>query len=475
MEPPIQFANTEDGVSVGFCAIGEGRPLVIVPPVPLSHVQLEWENFQHFYTPLAESFRVIWYDSRGSGASDRDNVDFSMRAMLFDLAAVIDRAADDQLVLAGFTHGVPIAASYAATAPERISHLFLVDGYMRYSDAYETPAFKAEQTLLEGDWEIYTETLARVLAGYSDEFASRMAEYTRRCVTQEALLQAHAAQEHWDITTLLPALAVPTLVVHNSGHRFVPVRLAQQLAASILGGRLLVMDDLKYEKLPAIITEFVAGTSPRVARQLTSGALSAFRTVLFTDLVGHTEMMSRLGDERGREVLRVHERITREVLKAHGGIEVKTMGDGFMASFGSVTRAVECAVALQKAIDVRNRGVGASHPRGGTLSGASDDVSQGDAVPNSVDDSPLRARVELLSVRVGLNAGEPIEEDGDLFGATVILASRIAAKAEGGEILVADTVRGLCSGKGFLFADRGEFVAKGFEDPVRVFEVRWRD
>jgi len=133
---------------------------------------------------------------------------------------------------------------------------------------------------------------------------------------------------------------------------------------------------------------------------------------------------------------REHERITREVLKANGGTEVKTMGDGFMASFGSVTKAVECAVALQRAFADREG--------------------------------------EPLSVRVGLNAGEPIEEDGDLFGATVILASRIAAKADGGEILVADTVRGLCSGKGFLFADRGEFVAKGFEEPVRVYEVSWR-
>ena len=164
---------------------------------------------------------------------------------------------------------------------------------------------------------------------------------------------------------------------------------------------------------------------------------SAFRTILFTDLVGHTEMMSRLGDERGRDVLREHERITREVLKANGGTEVKTMGDGFMASFGSVTKAVECAIALQRAF--------------------ADDASG-----------------EPLNVRVGLNAGEPIEEDGDLFGATVILASRIAAKADGGEILVADTVRGLCSGKGFLFADRGEFVAKGFEEPVRISEVSWR-
>jgi class 3 adenylate cyclase len=164
-------------------------------------------------------------------------------------------------------------------------------------------------------------------------------------------------------------------------------------------------------------------------------APGGLRTVLFTDLVGHSEMMSRLGDERGRDVLREHERITREVLKANGGTEVKTMGDGFMASFGSVTKAVECAIALQRAFAEREG--------------------------------------EALSVRVGLNAGEPIEEDGDLFGATVILASRIAAKAEGGEILVADTVRGLCSGKGFLFADRGEFVAKGFEEPVRVYEVSW--
>jgi len=148
-------------------------------------------------------------------------------------------------------------------------------------------------------------------------------------------------------------------------------------------------------------------------------------------------MMSRLGDERGRAVLREHETIIRNALKQNGGTELKTAGDGFMASFGSVTRAIECAIAFQRAFAER----------------------QG----------------EPLSVRVGLNAGEPIEEDGDLFGATVILASRIAAQAEGGEILVADTVRGLCSGKGFLFADRGEFVAKGFEEPVRVYEVRWRD
>ena len=151
-------------------------------------------------------------------------------------------------------------------------------------------------------------------------------------------------------------------------------------------------------------------------------------------------MMQRLGDARGRDVLREHERITRETLKQHGGAEVKTMGDGFLASFGSVTAAMECAIALQRAF--------AAHT---------------ESMP------------EPLHVRVGLNAGEPIEEDGDLFGATVILASRIAAKAGAGEILVPDTVRGLLSGKGFVFGDRGEFVPKGFDEGIHLWDVRWQE
>ena len=141
---------------------------------------------------------------------------------------------------------------------------------------------------------------------------------------------------------------------------------------------------------------------------------------------------------RGREVLREHERITREILRENGGTEVKTMGDGFMASFSSVTKAVECAIGLQRAFHEYNA-----------------------------------AGVEPLQVRVGLNAGEPIQEDGDLFGSTVILAARVAAKAAGGEILASDVMRGLCSGKGFLFADRGDHVMKGFEEPVKVYEISW--
>ncbi len=173
-------------------------------------------------------------------------------------------------------------------------------------------------------------------------------------------------------------------------------------------------------------------------RAFAGGAAPSMRAILFTDIEGHTSMMQRLGDERGRAVLRDHERITRETLRTHGGAEVKTMGDGFMASFGPVSSAAECAVALQRAF----------------LS---------------------RESSEPIAVRIGLNAGEPIAEDDDLFGSSVILAARIAGQAHGGEILCSDVVRGLLAGKAFLFSDRGDVALRGFEDPSRLYEISWRE
>jgi len=145
----------------------------------------------------------------------------------------------------------------------------------------------------------------------------------------------------------------------------------------------------------------------------------------------------------------------REALKAHGGSEVKALGDGFMASFSSATRALECAIAMQRAFADWNAGVGA-----------------GLAPPEGAASS---APTEAIRVRIGLNAGEPIAEQEDLFGTAVNLAARIAAKAEGGEILASDVVRQLVAGKGFLFADRGDVALRGFEDPVRLYEVRWAE
>ena len=186
----------------------------------------------------------------------------------------------------------------------------------------------------------------------------------------------------------------------------------------------------------------VEGAEAQSSSPLASGvtpAPSGSLTILFTDMEGSTTLTQRLGDAKAREVLRAHERIVREALKSHGGSEVKTMGDGFMASFSSATRALECAIGMQRAF--------AEH--------------------NETAEEPIR-------VRVGLNSGEPIAEEDDLFGTAVILAARIAAKAGGGDILTSDTVRGLVAGKKFLFSDRGETALRGFEDPVRLFDLRWQ-
>ena len=163
-------------------------------------------------------------------------------------------------------------------------------------------------------------------------------------------------------------------------------------------------------------------------------------TILFTDMEGSTALTARLGDAKGRELLREHERIVREALKAHGGSEVKTMGDGFMASFSSATKALECAIAMQRAFAEHNE-----------------------------------SAEEPISVRIGLNAGEPIAEDDDLFGTAVNLAARICAQAEAGQILAPIVVRELAAGKQFMFADLGETELRGFEDPVRLYELRWRE
>jgi class 3 adenylate cyclase len=449
-EPRIQYCTTSDGVSIAYSAIGEGVPFVYMPTFPIGHLQVEWQipMIRRWYERLAATRMLVRYDARGIGLSERDVTEFSVDARMRDLDALVDRLNLEKFALFGALHSGPVAIAYAARHPERVSHLILWCTFARASDWAQSAQVQATRSLVEQDWEMFTETASRALGtGWeAGDAAHQVAKLYQESVTKQTFVVAHPSLDQVEVTELLPQVKASTLVVHSRQLTQLAVDVARGLAARIPDARLAFLERggmFPYvgdqdEALQAI-DEFL-GDAPS-ANQPAPAAPSAFRTVLFTDLVGHTEMMSRLGDERGRDVLREHERITREVLKANGGTEVKTMGDGFMASFGSVTKAVECAVALQRAFDERNQQT----------------------------DKPTN-----LAVRCGLNAGEPIEEDGDLFGATVILASRIAAKADGGEILVADTVRGLCSGKGFLFADRGEFVAKGFEEPVRVYEVQWR-
>ena len=465
MEREVRYCTTEDGVRIAYCVEGEGPPLVVVPTFIGStfHSHLVPEVAE-FTRQAGQGCQIIKYDMRGTGLSQRDIADISYPATVRDLEAVVGTLGLKRFSLFSGNLGGPRAILYAAIHPRKVEKMILVATFARLLDVFSEQMLAGFAQLCRANWELAARTFADVgvLRRQSEDFGLRMANWYRASITGETMARYIEDAHHLDVTSSLHRVRCQTLIIHRIGDTIYPFEQAQRLAAAIPGSRFVPLEgDISsalVEDVPLINT-FLTGAGTRIAPRTTA----AFRTVLFTDIVGHTEMMQRLGDERGREVLREHERITREVLKAHDGTEIKTMGDGFMASFGSVTRAVECAVALQRTFDERNAALSA-HPEQAALSQARGGRVEGP-----------RPHGEPLHVRVGLNAGEPIEEEGDLFGASVILAARIAARAGPGEILIPEPVRHLLAGKGFLFADRGEFVAKGFEDPVRLYEVRWRD
>jgi len=447
MEPRIQYAQTADGVSIAFWTLGEGMPLVHLPH-PFSHIQMEWQipEIRRWYERLAQQRKLIRFDIRGFGLSQREVHDFSLDSVLLDLDAVVDRAGLERFALLGYEHAGPPVIVYAARHPERVSHLILCHSYARASDWIRSPQIQAIRSLIEKDWETYTETTAHITMGWSaGEQARRFAALIRESATPEMMQAGLRALNEFDVTAFLPQVTVPTLVLHRRQVSYPAVDIARDLVSRIPDARLALLEGAARapyledtEEVLAAIDEFLGeGEEATAAAELAAGA---FRTVLFTDVEGSTALTQRLGDAKAREVLRAHERIVREALKAHGGSEVKTLGDGFMASFSSATRALECAIAMQRAFGEHNESA----------------------------EEPIR-------VRVGLNAGEPIAEEEDLFGTAVILAARIAAKAEGGEIVASDVVRQLVAGKGFLFSDRGDVALRGFEDPVRLYEVHWRE
>jgi class 3 adenylate cyclase len=443
MELRMQYATTSDAVRIAYGTTGGGPWVVRAPSLPFTHSQMEWEQGSEFFDQLAANFSVVQFDPRGTGLSDRDPVDLSMQARMLDLEAVVDRLRLDRFVLHAIGWSGPMCIRYVIDHPDRVSHLVLDDAQARVQDFMNIPQIRALDQLT-GDWESFLDYLVFMLYGLSKAEAVAVKAYLRGCVTPEGARRIFDGLRHDDVTDLLSEVPVPTLIVQHTGMAQ-NVDTAREMAALIPDARLVLLDGMVTDETARIVrgiaelmgteADFRDHTRAPQRHSVQSGV----RTILFTDMVDHTVMMDRLGDRAGRDVLRDHERITRETLRAHGGDEVKTMGDGFMASFPSVAGAVECAIELQRAFNTRE------------------------------DEGK-----EPIRVRIGLNAGEPIEEGGDLFGATVIMASRIATHGEAGEILASDVVRALCAGKGFLFADRGENVLRGFEDPVRVYEVGWR-
>ena len=445
MEPRIQYAQTADGVSIAFWTLGAGHPVVSMPLTPWSHVQLEWgtPEVRRWYQRLAEKRRLIRYDSRGSGLSDRHVADYGLEAHVLDLEAVVDRLGLEQFALLGSGDSGPAAVAYAARHPERISRLILWCTYSRFSDYFSSQEFHAEFSLRDKDWKIYTETLAHLALGWSEgDQAHQFAAFMRECVTPETLRAFYAAISDLDVTDLLPLVRSPTLVLQRRQLPFLDVNAPRAIVSLIPDARLALLEGTSsaaflgdVDSVLTAVDEFLGEQEPSTVASARTGLV----TILFTDIEGSTALTQRLGDARAQELLRTHNAIVRDALKACGGAEIKHTGDGIMASFVSVSGALGCAIAIQRAVA---------------------------ALVREDPEMPLR-------VRIGLNAGEPVAENQDLFGTAVQLAARICAHAEPGQILVPTVVRELAAGKGFLLADLGKIALRGFEDPVRLYEVRW--
>ena len=458
MEQQIRFCTTSDGVRIAYAVTGQGPPLVRALGW-CTHLEFEqkfgeWD--ESTWGALSRNHRLVRYDGRGIGLSDREVIHFSLDDKVRDLEAVVDAQELSRFALLGTSEGGPTAIAYAVLHPERVSHLILYGSFgwrpLPESDEDKELLRAMMMTVIPG-WGRDTPEFRqlwtyRFFPDADREFIRGFNELQKVSAKGETVAALIASVGRVDVRHLLPEVKTPTLVIHRRGDIVCPFDLGRELAALIPGARLVPLEGSNHFPLPGepeleqlvrAVEEFVA--EGQEEPEVTAPGPSGLVTILFTDMEGSTTLTQRLGDATAQELLRTHNAIIRDALKAHGGTEIKHTGDGVMASFPTASAALECAVAIQQAFAARN---------------------ESEAV------TPIR-------VRIGLNAGEPVAEAEDLFGTAVQLAARVCARAEPGQILAANVVRELAAGKGFLFADLGEIVLRGFEDPVRLFEVRWNE
>ncbi len=449
MDSAIRFLTTQDGVRVAYCGHGQGPALVFVRGW-ISHLEMMWADqaFRAFFEALGRRFRVIRFDARGNGLSDREPAAFTLEGLALDLEAVIDTLDLSEVVLFATTFGGPIAISYATRHPERVTRLVMDGAFFRGQDLATPEQREALISAISGLGPAAFFVLSLMTDPEPNPKLHQRATRAMEAITNQAAVALYSLAYEIDVSHFLPQLTMPTLVLHRRGSRSIPFEHGRRLASLIPGARFVALEGTAHNPWEgdAAATLDAIGRFLDVDLELTPAATPAERrsplTVLFTDIEGSTSLTQRLGDAAAQEVLRAHNAIVREALAAHGGSEVKHTGDGIMASFPSASRAVECAIAIQRAVDEASRVAG--HGSRGAL-----------------------------RVRIGINAGEPMHEDDDLFGTAVQLARRVCDTAGAGEILVTDVVRQLAMGKVFAFSEREAAALKGFDEPVRLYQVAW--
>ncbi|HLM26945.1 MAG TPA: adenylate/guanylate cyclase domain-containing protein [Thermoleophilaceae bacterium] len=434
-----RFAHNGD-VSIAYAVVGNGPVDLVVVPGFVSNFEVAWQmpGFQRVFERFAGFARLILFDKREQGSSDRLGRPPTLEQSMEDLRAVLDAAGSEQAALMGISEGGPMAILLAATFPERCSHLILYGSYARLTKAADYPEGVPEQALdvltqrLRDEWggPAGLSLFAPSLVG--DAEAERSWGHFLRSGTSPA--GARALMDLYrqvDVREALPLIDRPTLVLHRSRDFALPVRVSRYLAEHIPRARLVELPGVDHvlmagevDELVDEIEEFVTGTrSERRPERVLS-------TVLFTDIVGSTERAAELGDRRWRELLDRHDAITRAEVRTHRGRAVKSTGDGFLATFDGPARAIDCARAV--AAGVGDLGV---------------------------------------EVRAGVHTGECELRGDDIGGMAVHIGARVAAKAEGGEVLVSGTVKDLVVGSGLEFAERGMAALKGVPGEWRLYSV----
>ena len=439
MDPEIAYAKSR-GLNVAYSLLGEGPIDLVVAPGFVSHLEaaLEHPAIERALRRLAGFARVISFDKPGTGLSDPIEGALTLEHRMEDLTAVLDAAGAQRVALFGISEGAPMSALFAATHSDRTQALIMYGSYARGSAADDYPwapewaQIEAAEEMVEAEWgrgallDLYAPSAAD-----DPEFRRWWARYQRLAASPAMARAVLRLAAEIDIRNVLPAISAPTLVLHRSGDLLWPIEGARFVAESIPEARLVELPGIDHfpfagevDPLLDQVETFLTGSlrAPESDRRLL--------TVMFTDIVASTDQLAELGDRRWREVLERHDSLVRRQLDAHGGREVKTTGDGFLATFGGPARAIECAQAIVKAAP----GLG-------------------------------------IEIRAGLHTGECEVVGDDVAGMAVHIGARIGALAEAREVCVSGTVKDLVVGSGIPFSLHGAHELKGVPGEWTIYRV----
>jgi len=442
VQSETQYAKSGE-VHIAFQVVGEGRLDLVWIPSFAHHVELSWENppVARFLVRIAELGRLIVFDKRGTGMSDRVSSDTTLETRMDDIRAVMDAAGSERAVVCALGEGGPLAMLFAATYPERTQGLVLINSSPRLVRSAEFPWLPSrgeqEQNIEEmvRKWgsPAQRELLSIANPDMTEDERTAFARVLRLSVSPGALRDYMRMNLDVDVGGVLGSIRVPTLVLHRTELTRLDIRGARFLAERIPSARLVELSGRNFapgvgdaDALFAEIERFCAEIQSGEWEELEPDRMLA--TVLFTDIVGSTDMMAELGDRGWRKLLDGHHTAVRRQLSRFRGIEMDTAGDGFFARFDGPARAVLCAQAITE--DVRKLGI---------------------------------------QLRAGLHTGECELADGKVAGIAVSIGARIAAAAMPGEVLVSSTVKDLVAGSGLAFEDRGTHELKGVPGKWRLY------